>query len=73
MGVPQWKTGPACNARVRGRHETHPKEVMQTCLVTLNALAAGAGLAGYAARLKAYAKSLSPFSYRGYQPACCRA
>lgn len=58
---------------VKERRETHSKEVMQTHPVTLNALATGAGLIGYAARLKAYAKSLSPFSYKGYQPACCRA
>lgn len=38
-----------------------------------NAPAASAGNAGYTARLKAYAKSLSAFSYTGYQPARCRA
>lgn len=41
--------------------------------VPSNASAASTGNAGYTARLKAYAKSLSPFSYTGYQPARCRA
>lgn len=41
--------------------------------VLSNTPAASTGNAGYTARLKAYAKSLSPFSYRGYQPARCRA
>lgn len=41
--------------------------------VLSNTPAASPGNAGYTARLKAYAKSLSPFSYTGYQPARCRA
>lgn len=43
------------------------------CAVLSNVLAASAGNAGYTGRLKAYAKSLSPFSGTGYQPARFRA
>lgn len=64
--------GEATNSVSWGQQEPALSQ-QRECAGLSNAFAAGAGNAGYTARLRAYAKSLSPFSYTGYQPARFRA